>query len=51
VGHGVQDIPAIVKAAEKAGAQWLVVEQDLPSPGLSPIECAKQSLDYLNSLK
>ncbi|MDR0731756.1 MAG: sugar phosphate isomerase/epimerase [Treponema sp.] len=51
VGHGVQDIPAIVKASEKAGAQWLVVEQDLPSPGLSPIECAKQSLDYLNSLK
>jgi sugar phosphate isomerase/epimerase len=50
VGHGVQDIPAIVKASEKAGARWLVVEQDLPSPGLSPIECAKQSLDYLKSL-
>ncbi|MDR0668960.1 MAG: sugar phosphate isomerase/epimerase [Treponema sp.] len=50
VGHGVQDIPAIVKAAEKAGAKWLVVEQDLPSPGMTPIECAKQSLDYLNSL-
>ncbi|MDR3147963.1 MAG: sugar phosphate isomerase/epimerase [Treponema sp.] len=50
VGHGVQDIPAIVKAAEKAGTAWLVVEQDLPSPGLTPIECAKQSLDYLNSL-
>jgi sugar phosphate isomerase/epimerase len=50
VGHGVQNIPAIVKAAEKAGAKWLVVEQDLPSPGMSAIECAKQSLDYLNSL-
>jgi sugar phosphate isomerase/epimerase len=50
VGHGVQNIPAIVKASEKAGAQWLVVEQDLPSPGMSPIECAKQSLDYLHSL-
>jgi sugar phosphate isomerase/epimerase len=51
VGHGVQDIPAILKASEKAGAKWVVVEQDLPSPGLTPIECAKQSLDYLNGLK
>jgi sugar phosphate isomerase/epimerase len=48
VGHGIMDIPGIVKAAEKAGAQWLVVEQDLPSPGQTPIECAKESLDYLN---
>jgi sugar phosphate isomerase/epimerase len=51
VGQGVQDIPGIVKAAEKAGAQWLVVEQDLPSPGMTALDCARQSLDYLNSLK
>ena len=51
VGHGIQDIPGIVKAAESAGAKWLVVEQDLPSPGKTQLECAKQSLDYLNSLK
>jgi len=51
VGHGVLDIPGIIKAAEKAGAKWLVVEQDLPSPGKTPIECAKDSLDYLYSLK
>jgi sugar phosphate isomerase/epimerase len=51
VGHGVQDIPSIIKAAKKAGAKWVVVEQDLPSPGKTPIECAKESLDYLNSLK
>jgi hypothetical protein len=50
VGHGVQDIPGIVKASEKAGARWLVVEQDLPSPGLTPIQCAKQSWDYLQGL-
>ena len=50
VGHGLQDIPEIVKAAEEAGAKWLVVEQDLPSPGKTSIECAKESLDYLNSL-
>jgi len=51
VGYGVQDIPGIVKASEAAGAKWLVVEQDLPSPGKTPIECAKDSLDYLMSLK
>jgi sugar phosphate isomerase/epimerase len=50
VGHGVQDIPGIVKASEKAGAQWLVVEQDLPSPGMTSIQCAKQSWDYLRSI-
>jgi len=50
IGHGVQDIPGIIKAAKKAGARWLVVEQDFPTPGKTPIECAKESLDYLNSL-
>jgi sugar phosphate isomerase/epimerase len=50
VGHGILDIPGIMKAAEAAGAQWVVVEQDLPTPGKSPIECAKDSLDYLKSL-
>ena len=51
VGYGVQNIPGIIKAAEQAGSKWLVVEQDLPSPGKTPIECAKDSLNYLNGLK
>jgi len=51
VGYGIQDIPGIVKAAEKAGAKWLVVEQDLPTPGKTPIQCAKDSLEYLKGLK
>ncbi|MDR2483947.1 MAG: sugar phosphate isomerase/epimerase [Treponema sp.] len=50
VGYGIQDIPSILKAAGDAGSQWLVVEQDIPSPGKSPIECAKDSLNYLNGL-
>jgi len=50
IGHGIQNIPEIIKAAEEAGAKWLVVEQDLPSPGKTSVECAKDSLDYLNSL-
>ncbi len=50
VGSGVQDIPAIIAAAEAAGAEWLVVEQDQPSMGLAPIECAEKSIGYLRAL-
>ena len=50
VGSGVQNIPAIIAAAEDAGAQWMVVEQDQPSMGLSPLECAQKSISYLKSL-
>ena len=40
----------IIAAAEDAGASWLVVEQDSPSMGLSPLECARKSIEYLRSL-
>ena len=50
VGSGLQDMPSIVAAAEKAGSEWLVVEQDNPSMGLTQIECAKKSIDYLRSI-
>lgn len=50
VGYGIQDIPGILKASAYAGAQWLVVEQDLPTPGKTPIQCAQDSLKYLMSL-
>ena len=50
LGNGILDFPGIIKAAEKAGTQWLVVEQDLPSPGKTPVECAKDSFDYLSAL-
>ena len=51
VGYGDQNFPGIIKAARKAGAKWLVVEQDFPTPGKTSLECAKDSLDYLNGLK
>jgi sugar phosphate isomerase/epimerase len=51
VGYGVQDIPGIIKASEKAGASWLVVEQDLPSPGKTNIECARDSFEYLKKIR
>ena len=50
VGSGKQDFPAILKAAEKAGAEWVVVEQDQPSMCLTPMECAAKSLEYLKSI-
>jgi sugar phosphate isomerase/epimerase len=50
IGHGKQDIPAILKASETAGASWLVVEQDRPTPGKTPLECAEDSINYLNGL-
>lgn len=50
VGSGVQDWKKIVSAAEKAGAQWVVVEQDDASMGKTPIECAEMSINYLKTL-
>lgn len=50
VGYGKQDFPAILAAAEDAGAGWVVVEQDSPSMGKTPMECAKMSVDYLKSI-
>lgn len=47
LGKGCQDFPAIVKAADEGGAQWYIVEQDQPSLGLNPMECAKTSVEYL----
>lgn len=49
VGHGIQDIPAIVEASEKAGASILIVEQD-QSNDRPPMEAAKMSRDYLKSI-
>lgn len=50
LGHGMQDIPSILEAGKQAGARWFVVEQDEPSMGLSPLECARRSLETLDSL-
>lgn len=51
VGYGAQDFPAILDAAVQAGASWVVVEQDQPSMGKTPMECAEMSIRYLDSLK
>ncbi|MBQ4324450.1 MAG: sugar phosphate isomerase/epimerase [Clostridia bacterium] len=50
VGEGVQDFPAILASAEECGTQWVVVEQDRPCLGYTPMECAERSVRYLRSL-
>lgn len=47
LGKGVQDFPAIIKAATEGGAEWFIVEQDNPSMGYTPLECAEISINYL----
>jgi sugar phosphate isomerase/epimerase len=48
VGHGTQDMPAILEASSDAGADWVVVEQDM-SPQRPPMRAAQMSIDYLRS--
>ncbi len=50
VGSGLNDFPAIVKAAAESGAQWLVIEQDKPSMGLTPMESIEKSINYLKTI-
>ncbi len=47
VGYGCQDFKAILEASEKAGAEWVVVEQDEATMGKTPIESAEMSRNYL----
>lgn len=50
VGSGVQNFPAILDACRDVKAKWVVVEQDQPSMGKTPLECAEMSINYLRSL-
>jgi hypothetical protein len=40
----------VLEAAAESGAQWVIVEQDNPSMGLTPLECAEKSRNYLKSI-
>ncbi len=51
VGYGCQNMPAILEASVSAGAEWVVVEQDQPSMGLSPMQCIEKSILYLRTLE
>jgi sugar phosphate isomerase/epimerase len=49
VGDGVLDIDGIVKAADRSGTEWLVVELDEPEKGKTAIECAVRSAKALKA--
>jgi len=49
VGHGMQDMPSIVKAAAESGAEWVIVEQD-QSVGRAPLEAVEMSRQFLAGL-
>lgn len=49
LGHGVQDVPAILEVALEAGAEWIVVEQDEHSEN-TPMENILTSRNYLKTL-
>ena len=50
VGYGCQDWVSILAAAEKAGAEWVVVEQDKATIGKTPLESIAMSRAYLKTL-
>jgi sugar phosphate isomerase/epimerase len=49
VGSGNLDMPAIVSAADAAGCEWFIVEQD-DCYGADPFEALAQSYRYLETL-
>ncbi len=50
VGSGCQDLPAILDASVKAGAHWVVVEQDRPAKGDTPLQSAEIGRENLKKL-
>ncbi len=50
LGGGVQDFTAILRAAEDAGAEWLIAEQDEHPTGAA-MEDARISADFLRKLQ
>ncbi|MDD2269557.1 MAG: sugar phosphate isomerase/epimerase [Eubacteriales bacterium] len=52
IGTGMQNIPSLLDAVEKAGCEWIIIEQDEPteSKNLSRMECAEISITNLKKL-
>ena len=49
LGQGIQDIPAILRACERAGTEYIIVEQD-ESSDMPTLDAARISREYLRSL-
>ncbi|AXK45662.1 sugar phosphate isomerase/epimerase family protein [Brachybacterium saurashtrense] len=49
VGQGNMNWPALLPAAEKAGAEYFLIEQD-DTYGRDPLDCIRESREYLRSI-
>lgn len=50
VGYGCQDWYSNIQAVEESIAEWVIVEQDKPTMGKTPLESAAMSRNYLKTL-
>lgn len=50
LGQGINDIPAILEAAERVGALYAIVEQDGWEKGKTSLQSVKESREYLKSI-
>ena len=50
LGSGVQDIADLIAVTAEIGAEAIIVEQDRPTPGMTAMECAEQSVKTLRAL-
>ena len=50
LGYGVQDVPALLEASLAAGAEWVIVEQDSPAKGQTPMQSVRISRETLRRL-
>ena len=51
LGQGLHDVPRTIRAAVASGVKHIIVEQDLPTPGLTAMECAKRNIEYLRTFE
>ena len=49
LGEGIQDFATILKACEECGTETVIVEQDRTYGGMTELEAAKRSRDYLKN--
>lgn len=50
VGYGRIDMPAVLDTAKEIGAEWVIVEQDVPAFGLGELENAALSREWLKTI-
>ena len=51
LGQGCLDIAELVVASSECGSELIVVEHDEPPVGMTSLECARASIDYLRELQ